>query len=84
LQIPVVTSRSLNEYDFSKSKLPNANQHDTKKTQQSPLPGLFSGFSNSIFSNPYIIGLVTVIITSLVGKFYFYTVFRHLICALKH
>uniref|UniRef100_A0A2S2NUW2 Nuclear pore membrane glycoprotein n=2 Tax=Schizaphis graminum TaxID=13262 RepID=A0A2S2NUW2_SCHGA len=70
IKIPVVTSRSLNEYDFSKSKLPNANQHDTKKTQQSPLPGLFSGFSNSIFSNPYIIGLVTVIITSLVVYFY--------------
>lgn len=70
IKIPVVTSRSLNEYDFSRPKLPNANQHDTKKVQQSSIPGLFSGFSNSIFSNPYIIGLVTIIITSLVVYFY--------------
>jgi len=71
-----VTSRSLNEYDFSRPKLPNANQHDTKKIQQSPIPSLFSGFSNSIFSNPYIIGLVTIIITSLVGKYYFINFFN--------
>lgn len=72
-QIPIVTSRrSLNEYDFSRAKLPNANQHDTKRVQQSIILNIFSGFSNSIFSNPYIIGLVTVIITSLVGKYNFY------------
>lgn len=69
IKVPVVTSRSLNEYDFSRPK-PNANQHDAKKVKQSPIPGLFSGFSNSIFSNPYIIGLVTIIITSLVVYFY--------------
>lgn len=83
IKIPVVTSRSLNEYDFSKSKLPNTNQHDTKKVQQSPLPGLFSGFSNSIFSNPYIIGLVTVIITSLVIYFYGFSLNRKYIHLVK-
>lgn len=68
LQIPVVTSRSLNEFDFSRTEGPNSNQYNTKKVQQSTIFNLFSGFSNSIFSNPYIIGLVTIIITSLVGK----------------
>lgn len=74
LKIPVVTSQgSLNEYGFSRVNTPNPNiQYDNKKVQQSTIFILFSGFSNSIFSNPYIIGLVTVVITSLVGKYHFY------------
>lgn len=74
LKIPVVTSQGLlNEYGFSRTNTPNLNtQHDNKKVQQSTLFILFSGFSNSVFANPYIIGLITVVITSLVGKYHFY------------
>lgn len=68
----MTSQRSLNEYDFSRVKIPNADtQHDTKRIQHSSIFSIFSGFSNSVFSNPYIIGLVTVIITSLVGKYIF-------------
>ncbi|VVC36046.1 Invasin/intimin cell-adhesion fragments,Bacterial Ig-like, group 2 [Cinara cedri] len=66
VKIPVVTSRSLNENDFSRVKLSNDHQQNTKKIQQSTIFSIFSGFSNSIFSNPYIISLVIIIITSLV------------------
>lgn len=71
----MTSSRVLNDYDFSKVKLTNAKPQDNKKDQHSIIYNLSSGFSNSVFCNPYIIGLVTIIITSLVGKYYFY--FRH-------
>lgn len=64
-----MTSRSLNEYHFSKAQLFNTNKQDSKKNQKSTITSLFSGFSNSIFSNPYILSFVVIIITSLVGKY---------------
>lgn len=64
-----MTSRSLNEYNFSKTQLPNDNKQESKKNQKSTLTSLFSGFSNSVFSNPYILGFVIIFITSVVGKY---------------
>lgn len=64
--------RSLNEHDVSKTKVPIGDHQDPKKVKKSTIFNIFSGFSNSIFSNPYIIGLVTVVITSLFGEHNFY------------
>lgn len=76
----MTSSRLLNGYDFPQAKLSDTNQQDIKQVQQPIMHTLFSGFSNSVFFNPYIIGLVTIIITSLVGKYLFFFNFYNVKC----
>lgn len=59
----------MNSYDFSKTKLTNDKPQVHKNDEQSIIYNL--SVSNSVFCNPYIIGLITIIITSLVGKYNF-------------